>query len=205
MLRFNKDKVKVDIDLNSITKSSVPLLIEDEIWIKLFSDIKDKNIKNAKTELRYLVDESRKIKQDLPKKKSEKKELINKILTLSEKINNNEVMEGIELLDTYKNQLNQLNDDIDEITFKSETIPSKVRLINLNLLEETIKYAYGDIVEAEDNLSEYDIELKELRKRLRRIIEEKYDYEEKRNEIYQFLHNALGAEMVDKLDRKILD
>ena len=138
MLRFNKDKIKVDIDLNSITKSSVPLLIEDEIWIRLFSDIKDKDIKSAKKELKSLVDESRKIRQELPKKKTQKKELIKKILTLSEKINNNEFIEGIDLLETYKDQLNQLNDDIDEITFKSETIPSKVRATNLKLLEETI-------------------------------------------------------------------
>ena len=73
MLRFNKDKIKVDIDLNSITKSSVPLLIEDEIWIRLFSDIKDKDIKSAKKELKSLVDESRKIRQELPKKKTQKK------------------------------------------------------------------------------------------------------------------------------------
>ena len=205
MFRFNKDKMDINVNLNLINKGAVPLLIEDETWIELFNRVNDKEMRNLKTQLKSLVDESRKIDQQLYQKKEEKKKQIGKILTLSEKINNNEFVEGINLLDDYKEELNRLNDDLDEITFKSETLPSEVRKTNLDLLVETIKYAYVDIIEAEENLEEIEIELKELRQRLGNIIKEKYDYEEKRNEIYAFLHNALGAKEVGRLDRDILD
>ena len=95
--------------------------------------------------------------------------------------------------------------EIDELTFKSETLPSEVRKLNLLLLEETLKFGYKDIAEAEENLEEIERVLVGLRKKLRVTIKEKYDYEEKRNEIYKFLHNTLGPDEVDKLDRKILD
>lgn len=205
MFNFNKDKVEVNIDFSSLTKSAIPLLIEDEKWKKLFGEIKEKEIVNLKTELKELVDESRKIRKEIPIKKSEKKKLISKILTLSEKINNNELTEGIDLLENYKEELNSLNEEIEDLSFKSETVPTDVRQANLNLLIETIKYAYLDIMDTENKLEDIDAELKELRKRLKDIIVAKYDYEENRNEIYQFLHDVLGATEVDKLDRDILD
>ena len=205
MFKFNKEKLDIDINLDSFSKSAIPLLIEDEIWLGLFNGIKDKEIMNLKEKLRDAVNKSREVRRILPGKKVEKKKIISKILTLSEKINNNELVEGIELLDDYKVELNELNDEIDELTFKSETIPSEVRKLNLLLLEETLKFGYKDIAEAEENLEEIERVLVGLRKKLRVIIKEKYDYEEKRNEIYKFLHNTLGPDEVDKLDRKILD
>ena len=50
-----------------------------------------------------------------------------------------------------------------------------------------------------------EIELKELRKRLGDIIKEKYDNEDRRNEIYKFLHNTLGVAEANRLDSEILD
>lgn len=205
MFRFNKDKIDINVNLDLINKSAVPLLIENETWIDLFNRVNDKEMRSLKKQLKTLVDESREIGQKLYQKKEEKKKQIAKILTLSEKVNNNEFVEGVNLLDDYKEELNKLNDDLDQITFKSETIPSQIRKLNLDLLVETIKYAYMDIIDAEENLEELEIELNVLRERLSNIIKEKYDYEEKRNEIYAFLHNTLGAKEVGKLDRDILD
>lgn len=205
MFKFNKDKLDIDIDLSSFSKNAIPLLIEDEIWMKLFNDIDDKEIINLKQELKTRVNKSREVRKQLPGKKSEKSKIIGKILTLSDKINNNELVEGIDLLEDYKDELNELNDEIDELTFKSETIPSEVRKLNLLLLEESLKFGYKDIMEAEENLDEIERVLEKLRKKLRTTIKDKYDYEEKRNEIYKFLHNTLGPDDVDKLDRKILD
>lgn len=205
MLRFNKDKVEVNIDFDLLTKSAIPLLIEDKMWIRLFNDIKEKEIINLKKQLKELVDESRKVRSELPSKQKEKKKMIKKILTLSEKVNNNELTEGIELLEDYKNELNSINEEVEELTFRSETLPSAVRETNLELLVETVKYSYIDIIDIETNLEQTNLELKELRVRLRDIIKVKYDYEDSRNEIYKFLHNALGAKEVDKLDRDILD
>lgn len=205
MFNFNKDKIEVNIDINSLTKSAIPLLIEDEKWMKLFNEIKEKEIVNLKNQLKSLVDESREVRKLLAIKKTEKKKLISKILTLSEKVNNNELTEGIDLLEKYKEELNSINEEVEELVFKSETLPSSVRQINIALLTETIKIAYLDIIHTEENLDEIESELKELRKRLKEIIVEKYDYEDKRNEIYQFLHDALGAAAVDELDKDILD
>ena len=207
MFNFNKDKddLEVDINYDSITKSVIPLLIEDKSWISLFNKIKEKDIIDLKEKLSSLVKENRSAKKELAIKKSEKKKLIAKILTLSDEINNNDLLEGVDLLGQYEEKLHETNEYIDELTFKTETIPSQIRSTNLELLRVTIKYAYKDIIYTERKLSELDKELTELRERLRIAIKEKYDNEEKRNTTYAFLHNVLGGKEVDKLDKDILD
>ena len=205
MQLFNKENIELELDYDALTKSAVPLLIEDEMWIKLFDHIKEKDVVKLKERLRMTVDLSREVSEALPEKRSEKKKLISKILTLSDKVNNNELTEGIELLEQYKIELNEVNEEIDELTFKSETLPSEVRSINLELLLETVKDAYEDIKGTEEFMIQIEIELKELRKRLGDIIKEKYDNEDRRNEIYKFLHNTLGVAEANRLDSEILD
>ena len=55
---FSKD---IDLDENIILKNKIPILIEDENWIKLFSDVDDKYIINHKEELEELLKEQKKI------------------------------------------------------------------------------------------------------------------------------------------------
>ncbi|AFS79089.1 hypothetical protein Curi_c20850 [Gottschalkia acidurici 9a] len=207
MFKFNKDKndLEIDIEYDSITRSVIPLLIEDRNWISLFNKIEEKDIIDLKEKLSSLVKENRSSKKELTTRKSEKKKLIAKILTLSDEINNNDLVEGVDLLGEYEEKLHEANENIDELTFKTETIPSQIRATNLELLRVTIKYAYKDIIYTEKKLSELDKELTELRERLRIAIKEKYDNEEKRNTTYAFLHNVLGGKEVDKLDKNILD
>ena len=56
---FSKD---IDLDENIILKNKIPILIEDENWIKLFSDVDDKYIINHKEELEELLKEQKKLK-----------------------------------------------------------------------------------------------------------------------------------------------
>lgn len=205
MQLFNKENIEVTLNYQELTKSAIPLLIEDEMWIKLFGDIEEKDIVDLKEKLKTLVEESRSVSELLPEKKTEKKKLISKILTLSDKVNNNELTEGIELLEEYKFNLSEINEQLDDLTFKSETLPSEVRKVNLELLTETIKGAYIDLKSTEEFMIQIELELQELRKRLRGIIKEKYDNEDRRNEIYKFLHNTLGVNEVNRLDNDILD
>lgn len=209
MFKFNKDKDTIDIDINidydMLTKSAIPLLIQNKEWNKLFGDIEEKDIVELKNKLEKLSDENQNVKKELSMKKSEKKKLIAKVLTLSDEINNNNLSGGLELLESYQKQIHEINDDIDELTFKSETLPREVRSTNLELLKITIKYAYTDIYDSERNLRNLNSELDRLREKLRSLIKEKHDNEEKRNDTYTFLHSLLGREEIDRLDRDILD
>jgi len=199
---FSKD---IDLDENIILKNKIPILINDENWIKLFSDVDDKYIKSHKEELEELLKEQKKIENEISSLQREKLKCMKMILGISDAVNNEEKVESVSLLDEYSEKIYGINDKIDDLTFQLETIPKEIREANYELLKATVKYGYRELKTKEKKLEETTEELKELKERLKQLINEKHDYEEWVSGTYTFLHGMLGNKEMEKLDEQILD
>lgn len=202
---FSKD---IDIEYNILLKNKIPLLINDEVWKKLFGDIDVKSIVSCKKDLEALVEKQKKADKDLTLKKVEKKKVMAKILKLSDVINNDSVMDkipdAVQLLEQCQKEIYDINEEIEKLTFESEMIPKEVKQANFNLLKATIKYAYKGLKEDQKNLESLNEEIEIYREKLRDSIEKKNDFEERINAIYSFLHSTLGGKEMEKLDNDML-
>ncbi len=198
--------IEIDIEETIIAKNKIPILIKDPTWLKLFGDIGDRSINNARKELEDLLEKQRLTDRQLKEKDREKKKTMTKIIMLSDEINNNNsYIEGTELLGQYQQEIYKLNDEIDNLTFELEMLPKDIREANLNLLKSTVKLAYKQLAEWESSLQPFNEEMENLRNRLRELIEKKNDYEEKINTTYTFLHGLLGSKEIEKFDKDMLD
>ncbi|NMA86915.1 MAG: hypothetical protein GX968_06290, partial [Tissierellia bacterium] len=135
----------------------------------------------------------------------EKNHAIKMILGISDAINNEDKNVDINLLDEYREKIENINKELDDITFQLETIPGEIRELNFNLLKLTVDYGYKELKIKEKKLKSTNEELEELRERLRGLINEKHDYEEWIDATYSFLHGMLGSHEMEKLDEEILD
>lgn len=197
-------KLNIDIDYEMLLKNRIPLLTSNSEWLELFGKLKDKAMSEEKTKLKAMIKQERETQIRLKAIKEEKKKLIARIITLSDEINNNDKQEHITLLDSSQAELNQLNEEIDELMFELETLPRKVREANVKLLELTVKYAYSELMEREEELGSINEDLVKLRAQLRDYITRKCDHEERVNKLYSFLHNSLGNEKLNELDQAML-
>ncbi|WP_077369789.1 hypothetical protein [Anaerosalibacter sp. Marseille-P3206] len=195
----------IDLDENIILKNNVPILVKDENWIKLFGDVNDRAIQFNKETLQELLKEQVKLESEIGQLQKEKLKCMVMILRVSDAVNNEEKVEGVELLDEYKENINSINEKMDELTFKLETIPQEIRDVNYELLRVTVKYGYKDLKTKEKKLEEVTDEFEELREKLKILINEKHDYEESINATYTFLHGMLGSKEMEKLDKEILE
>ncbi|WIV13451.1 hypothetical protein [Proteiniborus sp. MB09-C3] len=201
---FSKD-LGIDIEKNIIAKNKIPILTKDAAWLKLFGDAGDKLINNARKELENLLEKQQLTDRQLKEKSREKKRIMNKIIMLSDEINNNQLSGGTDLLGEYQQEIHTLNDEIDNLTFELEMFPKEIKEANLNLIKATIKLAYKQLTEWEGSLEPINLEIEDFRNRLRELIEKKNDYEEKINTTYRFLHGMLGSKEMEKLDKDMLD
>lgn len=195
----------INLDENIILKNRIPLLVEDKDWLELFGNVNNKDIQYLKEELMELV----KIRKELEKKEQslqeEKTLAIKMILGISNAVNNENKTHSVGLLDKYKEKIENINEELDEIIFQLETIPQEIRELNFNLLKATVYYGYKELKDKEKRLKEVNDELDSMRERIKILINEKYDYEERVNLTYSFLHGLLGSEEIEKLDEQILD
>lgn len=198
-------KMKVDLDYDLIIRNRLSILTQNSEWLENFDGLSNKAIVRDKEDLRSLVKLEKENHNKLEKLKAEKKRVIAKIITLSDEINNKNKVSDIVLLEEAQSKLNDLNDEIDDLSFELEMMPKKIREANLRLLESTVEYAYSELSDREEKLENINHELEALREQLRRYIVEKFEHEEKINKLYSFLHNTLGNEKANELDNTIYE
>jgi predicted nucleic acid-binding Zn-ribbon protein len=194
----------IELDENIIKKNKVPILIKDREWQKLFQDNLTKSMEKLTQQLEELIAEEKECMNDLRKARKKKKILMEKILKLSNEVNTNDDKVAIVKLEQAKNMILEINDKIDELQFKLETLPNEIKNINFKLLKETVTKAYDDIKEGKNRISCLDKEIQRLRKILGNMWEEKFTTEKKVNNLYLYLHGILGHRETDKLDKKFL-
>lgn len=194
----------IELDENIIKKNKIPILIKDREWQKLFQDNLTKSMEKLAQQLEELIAEEKECMNDLRKARKKKKILMEKILKLSNEVNTNDDKVAIVKLEQAKNMILEINDKIDELQFKLETLPNEIKNINFKLLKETVTKAYDDIKEGKNRISCLDKEIQRLRKILGNMWEEKFTTEKKVNNLYLYLHGILGHRETDKLDKKFL-
>lgn len=196
--------LNIDIDEKVLRKNKIPLLHTDSNWIKLFGDVKDRNIISLKKQLEEIVSKEREIEKQVKNLQREKLKCMKMILGVSNSVNNENKKENLVLLDEYKKKIEEINLKLDDLTFQMETIPKEIREINTNLLNATIQYGYKELIDKEKILNQSTEEIDILRRRLKELINIKHDYEEWINETYSFFHGLLGSEVIEKIDKERL-
>ena len=135
----------------------------------------------------------------------EKSRITANVLYISNEINsqNNLSMEG--KLEEQRLRMEQVRQEIKDRENQIQDIVMEKEEMNIDLLKETIDYAYEfmkkDGVELKKVLEEIEV----LRQKLK-VDREKRDKLEKRvNSIYGFLHGMVGAKDTEKLDEEFLN
>lgn len=195
----------IDLDEDIIRKNKIPLLVEDDNWQELFGDIVNKNIQQIKEELMELMEKERELDRLSKKLQKDKLHAMKMILGISDAVNNENKIENVDLLDKYKQRIEDINADLDDIMYQLEIIPQDIRKMNFDLLKATVEYGYKELKVKEKKLNSVTEELEILRERLKELINKKHDYEEWIDATYSFLHGMLGSQEMEKLDEKILD
>jgi len=194
----------IEINEKIIKKNKIPILCKEATWLKLFGNANNKNIQKAKEELMELLTEEKKLDKRIKELQREKLQAMKMILGISDSVNNENKAENVRLLDEYKSKIENINEELDELTFQFEMIPRKIQEANLKLLNATIEYGYKELNTREKILKESIEEIEALKSRLKELIKVKYDYEEWINETYRFFHGLLGSDTIEKIDEERL-
>lgn len=194
----------IEIDKDILRKNKIPLLYKDQNWIDLFSKVENKKINSAKAELEEKVAREIEIEVLIKDMQAEKLQCMKMILGVSDSVNNSNKKGNIKLLDEYREKIESINSQIDDLIFESETIPKEIRELNLNLLKETISYGYDELDQKEEILKSSLEEIDVLREQLKSLIKIKYDYGDWINKTYTFFHGLLGSEVIEKIDQERL-
>lgn len=189
---------------NIVKKNKIPILIYNPEWMQLFINFNSKSLKKSVTKLEELLSREKACETEQKELERRKKTLMNKILYISNEINEDNNLDAIPKMEETQRELLQINEKLPMLLEELETLPTLINQQNIVVLKETIKRAYDLIKENKDETIKSQEEINQIRQRLGELITRKVEAEERVNKLYSFIHGMVGAGEMEKLDEQYL-
>lgn len=189
--------------LESLQNRQIPLLPLDARWHELFPDFrKTSRIKALENRLNKLIQKQGQTNNDLKEYEKAKKVLMKNIV--DNMTDGHEVDSPIRSMKQDRNQ--KLLADLKDKREKAEQLvcelPTEIEQANRELLVECMRVCYQELMDNTHEIEAINEWVKATRERLKDEILKKQDMEMRNTQMYKYMHNLLGAEVVEIFDRE---
>lgn len=188
--------------LEALRYVRVPLLVLDPKWHQLFPDhMKTKKMAKLEKQLNHLIQKQGQNNQNLKDYDKARKVLMDNILQ--------NMTDGHELDSPIRSQKQDMNQKLlEELKGKiidaehlQDQLPEEIKFVNQELLIESMRICYETLIENTEDIRREAEWIKRARQELTEHILVKQDKEMRNEETYKYMHDLLGAKIVDIFDR----
>ena len=192
---------------NSLRDKRVPILVLDQKWHRLFAlSGKTPEIVRIETELNKLVENQGQLNSDIKDMKKLKVKLMQSIVenmegTHAEKfgaIESKKLEEDRRLID-------ELNEKIQDAEDRVLELPQLIKEKNEELMLKSMNFCYEKLRTNMQEAGEIAEWIVQVRKDLKKNIIKKQNREINNRQIYSYMHDIFGAEVIDLFDLKYED
>lgn len=199
---MRKKQKSVDFS-NLLSSKRIPIVVLDERWHKLFEkEPKSSKIIELEKKLNDLLKQQGRLVTEGKSLKSAKNQLMvgivanmNVDLSPAGKLNGKKLQKSQKLIQEINGKLKETDNDLAEI-------PYRIREANSKLVVEGINQCYQKLEVNADERNELDLKMNAMREELKHMIVRKQDLEEENANIYTYMHDVLGSEIMETLDQK---
>lgn len=199
---MRKKQKSVDFS-NLLSSKRIPIVVLDERWHKLFEkEPKSSKIIELEKKLNDLLKQQGRLVTEGKSLKSAKNQLMDGIvanmnvdLSPAGKLNGKKLQKSQKLIQEINGKLKETDNDLAEI-------PYRIREANSKLVIEGINQCYQKLEVNADERNELDLKMNAMREELKHMIVRKQDLEEENANIYTYMHDVLGSEIMETLDQK---
>ena len=180
---------------SALIGKTVPLLILDQKWHRLFAvHGKTDEIKALESKLHSLLSEQSKLNTRLKELKRLKGKLLDEIVQNMEE-NEKKVEENKRFVDEINEKLDECEEKLVDIPYQIRETNDELMLLSMDYFYEKIRVNQKESVEIEEWINQVRIDLKKniIRKQNRDI---------NNREMYAYLHDIFGPEVIDIFDIK---
>ena len=186
----------------ALKDKKVPILVLDQKWHRLFAiHGKTEEIKQVESQLNSLLAEQGKLNNELKELKKVKKQLMDNIV---ENMDDAAMGENDKLrtkkLEEDKRLIDDINNKIDEKEDTLLDIPKQINDVNRELMLLSMDYFYGKLRVNQEQAKEIEDWINQVRIDLKKNIIRKQNREINNKEIYSYLHDIFGHDVIELFD-----
>ena len=190
---------KDDFYQKALADKQIPILTLDNKWHHLFHMMEpDRELKKREEALNSLLKLQGKMNTESKSIKKIKKKLMDEIVQLMER-NDDAANKKIE---ENKRLINECNEKLEEYQDKLLDIPSQIDEANYHLMIRTMEMCYEVLQVNGKEIDEIGEWIAKIRIELKKNIVRKQEKELKNYELYSYMHDIFGADVVEIFDIK---
>lgn len=192
---------KSDIYEQALAGKRVPVLTLDNNWYKLFTDLAElPRIQEKEKQLNELVQRQGQLNVDSKNIKKLKKKLMDEIVPMANELGQKNSKSLEKKLDDHKRLIEECNEKLEEYQDELMDLPRQIEQVNHALMLLTMSYCYESMQENTRQIVEIAQWVKNIRIELKKNLVRKQEMEYQNRQIYSYMHDLFGAEVIDLFD-----
>lgn len=192
---------KSEVYEQALAGKKVPVLTLDNKWYKLFRNLADEpQIKALETQLNELVQRQGQLNVDCKNIRKLKKKLMEEIVPMANQLEQSYNKNVEKKLDENKRLIEECNEKFDEYQNELMELPVEIERVNHALMLATMEYCYDSMQENTHQIVEIAQWVKYIRIELKKNLVRKQEMEYQNRQIYSYMHDLFGADVIDIFD-----
>lgn len=181
----------------------IPVLTLDNKWHQLLSQLEpDKKILRLRDELNELIGRQGKVNTEVKEIKKLKKKLLQDIMENAEDAISGKDQKARKKTEESKRLVNECNEKLEGYEDELLELPGKIDKINQKLMLLTMELCYDALKENEREIEATAKWAARIRVELKKRLVRKQEKEQTNQQIYHYMHDIFGAEVINMFDMK---
>lgn len=198
----NNGKQKEEAFINALQGKKIPILTLDNKWYRLLNELERESVKEWEEQLNTLLKRQGKLNTEIKSIKKIKKKLMNEIVALADEAEQGNNSSAEKKIEENKRLIEECNEKMDNYQEELIDLPREINKINVKLMLLTMEYCYDSMKDNTDDINEISEWVKQIRIELKKQLIRKQEMEQKNHEIYSYMHDIFGADVVNLFDMK---
>lgn len=180
----------------------IPILTLDNKWYRLLDEETRENVKEPESRLNELLQRQGKLTTETKEIKSLKKKFMNEIVAMADEAEQKSSKEADKAIEQNKKLLEECNRKLENYQDELLELPREIDRINRQLMLMTMEACYKRLNENTDEIKNIDSWVSAVRVELKKKLIKKQEMEQNNQNIYSYMHDIFGADVVDLFDMK---
>lgn len=180
----------------------IPILTLDNKWYRLLDEETKARMAGTEEKLNTLLKRQGKLNTETKDIKKLKRKLMNEIVSMADEAEQGGKEDLSGKLGQHKKLVEECNDRLAEYQDELLELPGEIEKLNSRLMLETMECCYQTMQENTENIENIAKWVAEIRVELKKRLIKKQEFEQKNHEIYSYMHDVFGAEVVNLFDMK---
>lgn len=186
----------------ALHEKKIPILTLDNKWYRLLDDDTRKRLSGTEERLNALLRRQGKLNTETKDIRKLKKKLMDEIMSMAEQMNQGGNSQLEEKLAQHKRLLEECNEKLADYQEELRELPGEIEELNSRLMLATMEYCYSMMQINSEEIEKISEWVKDVRIELKKQLVRKQKMEQKNQQIYSYMHDVFGADVVDLFDMK---